>query len=369
MKKHYRAAAIGSTGKGNFGHGMDTAFKGLDGVEFVALADDNAAGLKSAAKKTGVRNLYVDYREMLAREKLDLVGVGPSWLDRHAEMVTAAARAGSHVFCEKPLASCLADADAILAACAQAGVKLAVAHQYRAMAPVQQARKNLQAGKYGKLVRMRARPKDDQRGGGEELLIHGTHWLDLMIYFASVPRWVSGHLSVGGRDVIRADRREGTGAFGPLAGDSFAACYGFEHGVRGFFDSTANLARADRWCYGLQLECADATLLVRNGGEVFVYPANTVIPENPKLTWEKLWVEDWHFFPDHRPRPLTDYLHRSNQTLVKDLIQAVELDRQPLTSGEDARLALEMIQGVYASHFADGARLPIPLKVRQHPLT
>src|SRR5205085_9837928 len=96
MAKRYRAAAIGSTGKGNFGHGLDTAFKGLDGVDFVAVADDNPAGLKAAAKKTGVRNLYGDYREMLAREKLDLVGVGPSWLDRHAEMVTAAARAGCH---------------------------------------------------------------------------------------------------------------------------------------------------------------------------------------------------------------------------------------------------------------------------------
>jgi predicted dehydrogenase len=289
-------------------------------------------------------------------------------MDQRVEMVTTAAQAGCHIFCEKPLACCLTDADAMLAACAKAGVKLAVAHPYRAYAPVQQALRNLQAGKYGPLVRLRARPKDDERGGGEELLIHGTHWLDLMIYFTGLPRWVSGHVTVGGRDITRTDRGRATGSFGPLAGDSFAASYGFDHGVRGFFDSTANLARPDRWCYGIQFECAEASLLIRNGGEVFVYPANTLIPENPKFTWEKLWVEDWHFFPDHKPRPMNDTNLRANHLLVKDLLEAVEQDRPPLTSGEHARFALEMIQGVYASHLADGRRLAIPLQERAHPL-
>ena len=368
MGKRYRAAAVGSTGKGGFGHGLDTAFKDLDRVDLVALADDDPAGLRSAGKKAGVGRLYADYRDMLAKEKPDIVAVGPTWLDRRVEMVTAAAQAGCHVLCEKPLAYCLADADAMLAACAKAGVKLAVAHQFRAMPPVQKALAGLKAGKYGRLVRMRARPKDDERGGGEELLIHGTHWLDLMILFAGSPRWVSGHVSVGGRDVTRTDRGRATGWFGPVAGDSFAAAYGFDRGVRGFFDSTANLARPDRWCYGLQLECETASFLIRGGGEVFVYPANTVVPEDPKLTWEKLWVEDWHFTPDHKPRPMNDYLHRANHTLARDLIEAVEQNRPPLASGEHARLALEMIQGVYTSHFADGVRLAVPLKDRTHPL-
>src|SRR5262245_40396327 len=151
MSKRYRAAAIGSTGKGGFGHGLDTAFQGVDRVDFVAVADDNPAGLQAVAKKTGVGRLYADYRELLAKEKPDVVAVGPSWLDRRVEMVTAAAGAGCHVLCEKPLAWCLADADAMLAACARAGVQLAIAHQFRALPPVQKALQNLRAGKYGKL--------------------------------------------------------------------------------------------------------------------------------------------------------------------------------------------------------------------------
>ena len=368
MTQRYRAAAIGSTARGGFGHGLDTAFKGLDGVDFVAVADDDPKGLEAAGKRTGAARLYRDYREMLAKEKPDVVSVGPRWVDQRVAMVTAAAQAGCHVYCEKPLAADLADADQMLAACAKAGVRLAVAHQFRAMPPVRQALADVRAGKYGPLLRLRARPKDDHRGGGEELIVHGTHLMDLMVAFAGPPRWVSGHVAVGGRDVTRADRRQATEPVGPVAGDSVAATFGFAGGVRGFYDSTMNLHRADRPVYGLLVECAEASLLVRSPGDVYVYAAAAPVPESGKLAWQKVWVQDWHFTPDHKPRPLNDWIHRGNQVLVRELLEAVAQKRPPLASGYDARLALELIQGVYASHFADGRRLPVPLKERRHPL-
>jgi predicted dehydrogenase len=368
MGQRYRAAAIGSTGRGDFGHGLDTAFKDLEGVDFVAVADDNPRGREAAGKRTGVKKLYADYRDMLAGEKPDLVSIGPRWVDRRVEMVTAAAKAGCHVLCEKPLAGNLVDADAMLAACAAAGVQLAVAHQWRVMPPVRQALRDLRAGKFGRLVRMRARPKDDARGGGEDLIVHGTHWMDLMILFAGPPRWVSGHVAVGGRDATKEDRHRATEPLGPVAGDVVAATFGFDGGVRGFFDTVPNLDRPGRTPYGVHLECTEASLLIRGHGDVFVYPANTLVPENPKLTWQKVWVEDWHFYPDHRPRPMNDWVQRANRLLVKGLLEAIGQGRPPPTGGGDAGLALEMIQGVYASHFQRGARTAIPLKERRHPL-
>lgn len=367
MAKRYRAAVIGSTGKGDFGHGLDSVFKDLDGVDFVALADDNPAGLEAAGKKLGVKNLYADYRAMLAKEKPNIVSVGPRWLDERVPMVTAAAEAGCHIYCEKPFAASLAEADTMLAACAKAGVSIAVAHQYQGAAPVRLALANIKTGKYGKVIRFRGRPKDDARGGGEELLIHGTHLFDLMIAVAGPPRTVSGHVTVAGREVTRNDRRRATESFGPVAGDAIAATFTFDHGVHGFFDSNVNLVRKDRAPFGLMIECEEALLFSR-GGDVWVYPAAIPIPENPKFTWEKLWVQDWHFTPDHKPRPMGDWIHRSNQVLVRDLLEAAAEKRQPLTAGDNARLALEMIFGVYASHLAAGARQAIPLKQRKHPL-
>lgn len=365
MAGQLRAAAIGSTGRGNYGHGLDVVFKDLEGVEFVAVADDHPKGLAAAGQRTGVTNLYADYRKMLEEVKPDLVSIGPRWTDQRVEMVEAAAAVGAHIFIEKPLASSLADADRLLESCKRAGVRMAVAHQIRALPPVRKVKANLDAGKYGRLLRMRARGKEDARGGGEDLLVLGTHLLDLMTLFAGRPEWVFARVMEGDRPITLADAREPSEPVGVVAGDNLAAAFGFPSGVLGFIESRKEVTRPGKTPYGLTLECEEATIAVRSG-EAFVYPSSSILPERD-LEWEKVWVEDWHFFPDHQPRPMEDRFHRANQILVHDLIEAVKRNRKPLSSGDDARWAMEMIQGVYAAHLAD-KRLSLPLQDRRHPL-
>ena len=380
--KRSRVAVIGSTGRGDYGHGIDTAFQGLARAEIVAVVDDNASGLQRAAQQLKVEAAFADYREMLSHVKPDVVCVGSRWVTDRVAVLQALAKAGCHVYCEKPFVADLLSADAIQATFATHGVRLAMAHQWRAMPPVQRALAEIRAGKYGRLLRMRARPKDDARGGGEELLVHGTHWFDLMIAIAGAPRWVSGHVRVKGREATTADRREGSEPVGPICGDSILAVFGFEDGVIGSFDSTANTAPASRrstkgnqpqsiWdsVYGLTIECEEAVLQLRQPGDVFVYPANGVLPDFEPLQWKKLWVEDWHFTPEHQPRPiLAEWLALGNRALANDLLDAIEQNREPLSPIRHAMLITEMVQGVYASHFADGRRLPFPLTGRKHPL-
>ena len=365
--KRLRVGIIGSTNRGGYGHGMDTAFKDAELFEVVAIADDDPAGLAATGKRLGITSLYADYREMLAKEKLDLVGIGPRWLTDRVAMVTAAAAAGCHIFLEKPLAATLRDADAMLAACKRAKVKCALAHQLRAMPPVRQAFAQIHAGKYGRVLRMDGQPTDDARGGGEELIVHGSHFFDLMIALAGVPRWVSAHLATGDRDATPADKHEGREPIGPIAGDSAAVMIGFDHGVRGFWNSTANLNRHGT-IYGLTIQCEQALVCMRTRGEVFIYPGPVIEPENAERSWEKTWVESWHFTADHRPAPLKDYIARGNQTLLRELAAAIEHGTEPTASLRDAVLVTEIIQGAYASHFAGGKRLPIPLADRRHPL-
>ena len=66
---------------------------------------------------------------------------------------------------------------------------------------------------------------------------------------------------------------------------------------------------------------------------------------------------------------MSDWLARGNHYLVRQLIKAIEEDREPIASGENALFIMEMVQGVYASHFNDGLRIPIPQTVRRHPLS
>ena len=117
-----------------------------------------------------------------------------------------------------------------------------MAHQWAAAPPVQKIIREIRAGKYGKLLRAYIRPKDDARGGGHELILHGTHHFTLLFTLAGWPRWVFGNVQVNGRDITRADRQTKPDFLGPIAGDSVSAVIGFDNGTRVFFDSTAGLA-------------------------------------------------------------------------------------------------------------------------------
>ena len=368
----YSAAVIGATGKGGYGHRLDTAFN-IDGVEVVAIADHDPEGLADAGKRLGVSQLYRDYRQMLETEKPDFVSIAPSWVTDRVPMIEAAAATGCHIYCEKPVAGSLAEVDAIVAACQSAKVKMAVAHQWRAMLPIQKLIQDVKAGKFGKLLRVRTRPKDDSRGGGEELLLHGTHLFDLMMAFTGEPRWASGHVTVDGRDATTDDTGQGNAPVGPIIGDSISAVFGFDNGVRGFFDSTAGLAIPGESnfdnLYGLSLECERASLELREPGDVYIYPAPRVLPDIQDLVWQRVWLPEWHERPEHAPDLLRkNWLSIGNKTLARDLIEAAETDREPFSSIQMVRFVNEMVQGVYSSHLNSGCRIDIPLADRAHPL-
>ena len=101
MRRHYvRTEAVpggshGRTGGGDYGHGLHLGFLGAEQVDFVVVADPDEAGRQKVAEATGAERTYADYREMLEKEGLDLVTVGPRWVDCREEMVTACVEAGA----------------------------------------------------------------------------------------------------------------------------------------------------------------------------------------------------------------------------------------------------------------------------------
>ena len=120
-QKRYRAAAIGHTGAGNYGHGLHLAYRRLENVEFIAISDPDPVGREKAAMETDALRNYTDYREMLEKEDLDIVSVCPRWVTDHVEMVLACLKSGCHVYCEKPMTANLADGDLIVETAKQKG--------------------------------------------------------------------------------------------------------------------------------------------------------------------------------------------------------------------------------------------------------
>src|SRR4051794_6580563 len=199
MAKKYRVAVIGRTGKGNYGHGLDVVWKGLDNVEIVAVADENDKGRASAAKRLGASNAYADYRHLLEKEKPHIVSVADRHLDLHRDMVVACARAGASIFLEKPMARTLEEADEMVRACEMHHVKLAIAHQTRYSPRLARVKEMITSGRLGDLMALHGRGKEDARGGGQDLMVLGTHIFDLMRFLAGDARWCHSQILQGGR--------------------------------------------------------------------------------------------------------------------------------------------------------------------------
>ena len=367
MSKKYRAGVIGRTGRGNYGHGLDRVYLEMDEVEIVAVADDNPDGLIEAGKRLGVSKLYADYQEMLKREKFDIVSVAPRWVAPHLDMALAVVEAGACIFFEKPMARRLAEADAIIEACDKAGVTTGVAHQGRMHAAVYYGKKLLKEGAIGTILSAQMRGKEDRRGGGEDLMVLGTHMFDTLRFMLEAdPEWVFAHVSTAdGNPITKANAMEGPEEMGLIAGDHIHALYGFPGGITATFESRRNQSDSGGR-FGFQILGSEGIMSVYNGSQqVRIYESPFWRPEHDapvrNVTAEAIEA----LLPDKRPT--IDLQMAANVAIVRDVLKSREEGREPINSGRDGRWALEMIHGVYESHLS-GKRVALPLTNREHPL-
>jgi predicted dehydrogenase len=200
----FRIAVIGHTGRGNYGHGIDTVWSNFkDRCEVVAVADADEKGRTEAAKRLEAPKTYADYRQMLDEAKPQIVAICPRWLDQHRDMAIAAAQRGIHIYTEKPLCRSLAEADELVAACEKRDVKLAIAHQTRYSPKLQAVREIIDSGQLGTLLELRGRGKEDQRGGGEDLWVLGSHVMNLVNYCGGQPTWCFARMEQDGKPVTK----------------------------------------------------------------------------------------------------------------------------------------------------------------------
>lgn len=366
-EKVYRAAIIGRTGQGDYGHGLDVVYNGMKNVKVIAVADPHEAGRASCAARTAASEQFADYRQMLEKVRPDLVSIGPRWIDCHYEMVLACCAAGvKGIYCEKPFARTLAEADEMLAACKRSGTQLAVAHQNRAIPYLWHVKRMIESGAIGKLMRVRGKGKDDSRGGAQDLIVLGTHVLDMMRAVTGDPLWAFGHLRQDAKELTRADVKEGGEQLGPIGGNNLSGYYAFANGVTGTFDSY--VSKGSGRFMGVWFEGTEGTITFHGGFDKQAYLCRT--PQwTPQLgggTWERIRLMGWDQGPDGHTRPGAELLNLANQGIVQGLMDAIEKGTPPISSGEDARWAMEMYFALPESQ-RTGERVTFPMKNRRNP--
>jgi predicted dehydrogenase len=365
MAAKKRVAVIGRTGRGDYGHGIDVVWLEVPDVEIVAVADDDKMGLAAAVKRLGAPQGYSDWREMLDREKPDIVSICQRWVDQHCDMVLAAAERGIHMLIEKPLCRTLEEADRMVDACQRTHTRLAIAHQTRYSPRIEVARKLVAEGRIGRVLEFRGRGKEDQRGGGEDLFVLGSHIMDLIRLFGGDPQWCFAEVMNKEHVITAADVVEGNEGIGPLAGDSVAAMYGMPDGATAYFGSQRGAA-GSRPRFGLRILGTTGAIEMATGylPSVRLLEDSSWASHPPQTAWQEITSAGVG-----EPEPLADgAAHAANLLIAADLLHAIEENREPKGGIKEARGTIEMIMAVFESQRV-GGRVAMPITNRANPLT
>ena len=359
----------GIVGCGGISRSHATAYTNLSAASLVAVCDVDADRLQARATEFEVPGRYTDYREMFAKERLDVVSVC-THAPLHADVTCAAADAGIHVLCEKPLALDLESADRMVAHCAQAGVLLAVSHQFRFTPALRLAKRLVAEGRIGALRCVREVGKG--RPAGFELMEMGVHYFDELAFFMDGIEWIHARATYRGREVevgdimhsselCTTDRRDN----GMVAGDTMLIQVGGRGGVSGLVELYERTTR-DSWIAGPHLLGERGQLLIKGSPQ----SSNYELWYCPSDVSFAAYTPPWERIEIPAPAYLiegTAWPGHPSIWSVRDMLGAIVEGRQPELGGANASNSLECVSAVYESHFT-AARATLPLAERSHPL-
>jgi predicted dehydrogenase len=318
---------IGIIGAGGIAQAHIDGYLQAPDARVTAVADVDVGTALRSAERAGGDEVFVDYRDLIASPHVDAVDIClPHHL--HAPAIVAAAAAGKHILCEKPLCISLDEADEIAAAVAESGVTLMCAHNLLFLPTVGPARELIREGRLGSLYTARATDAffspadatnigwraDQAQSGGGELLDTGYHPTYLLLHLlGSQPVEVAAMLSRHRLDFLESE-------------DSAQVLVRFADGVVGSIETS--------WAY----EPAGSTevfSVVGDRGSLWSDGRNLLFKErerDPIVIVEPA---------DHTPEPIT--------MEIVDFVSCLRDGRRPLNTEVEGIAVLKVILAAYAS--------------------
>ena len=299
------------------------AINDLPNCELIAIARANADKAAESAREFGARRWYADWRDMLEDDEIDAVYVAtPVYL--HASQTIAAAEAGKHVLCEKPMAMNAAECDEMIAACDANGVKLGVAYYRRFYPVLARVRELIALGELGRPVVAQINsfeyvdisPNDPRhwflekaKNGGGPMMDFGCHRLEVLTdLFGTVRRMSALTANVEWKEREVEDTAVATLEFdrGPVASVTV---------THGAFEPKDTL--------DIYFTAGSIHIPVLNRGDIRIVSKDGEKPES------------------HPNGPNTD------EPLIDDFADAVLNDRPPTISGKTGRDIARLMDEIY----------------------
>jgi UDP-N-acetyl-2-amino-2-deoxyglucuronate dehydrogenase len=316
----------------------------IDGARLVAVCDNVRPRADAIASKFGVP-AHDDIGDFLARDDIDAVAVlTPSGM--HAVHAIACAKAGKHIIVEKPMALRLQDADDMIRACDEAGVKLFVVKQNRFNVPVVKAREALEAGRFGRLILGTVRVRwcrdqsyydqDDWRGtwayDGGVLSNQASHHVDML-------EWFFG-------DVVSVHARAITALAKIETEDTAVATLMFRNGALGVIEATTAARPTD-------LEGSLSILGEKGTVEIAGFAVNQIRHWRfvDELASDKDVIEKFSVNPPN----VYGFGH---QAYYQHVVDCLVNQHAALVDGLEGRKSLELISALYES-IETGAEVPL----------
>jgi len=307
----------------------------VPGAELVAVADVARGAAEACAHECGVPRICEDYRELVAEPAVEAVLIA-SPADQHGAQIEAAAEAGKHIFCEKPLEYDLGAADSALAAVARAGVTLQIGFNRRFDVSFRQVRDGIASGAIGRPYLLHIISRDPLLPPAPADRPPGWMFFDTTVHDFDMARWLLDDEATEVRALAGAYVHGGNAAVdtalitlrltgGALAAiDNSQAAYGYDQRIEVLGPGGA-LAAANELAHGVALSDKGG---VRAAG------------------------------------PRTFFAERYAESYVAELaafIDCVARGAEPPVTGHDGRAAVVLALAAQRSH-EDGGR---PVAVRE----
>ncbi len=329
---------IGIIGAGRIGrvHAESLAFR-IPEAAPSAIADINGHAAQEVAERCGIPRVATDSKEILSDPAIDAVLIC-SPTETHANLIVGAARAGKHVFCEKPIAHSLSNIDRALQEVNRSGVKLQVGFNRRFDANFVRVRNAIVQGEIGTPHLMHIVSRDPGPPPLSYIKTSGGIFLDMTIHDFDMARFLVGDEveSIYATGGVRVDPE--IGKAGDL--DTAVIVLQFKNGVIGTIDNSRKAA----YGYDQRVEILGSKGAITTEN---CYPNQAILSTAAAI---------------QRDLPLNFFMERYTESFVSELrafVQAVVLDQPVPVNGIDGRVAVVMALAARKSY---DERRPVQLE-------